>query len=339
MYPMILFVLFFNVWASHLEGVLQPHINPNTCVSYARSAHDCRFGDSLLAFAHGLWFAENHHLPLVYSPFPYAEDLVLYHHPDVLHLDPETFGTIITLNSPGMHNNLYRLCMTDSIPENSLIVVSYFPESLYETKAFPVPYIQINWDEPKFLNRMRELVQPIKSYPILDLPKDRATVALHIRTGYGFDHVPGYFVDGVGGSTRFPMKIPPMKYYINSLKLLVGIINGPVYVHIFTDDPHTAQIVKLFQDHFANSDVIFGTRIAQNNYHSNVLEDFFAMQQFDCLIRSDSNFSLMASRLFPFKIAIAPESSNTTGTEIDRVEVKIRLTETADKPVITHRSL
>lgn len=47
-------------------------------------------------------------------------------------------------------------------------------------------------------------------------------------------------------------------------------------------------------------------RKTENNHHSNILEDFFAMMQFDCLIRPESNFSIVASKIADFKVVINP---------------------------------
>lgn len=320
-------------------GSLTPEIPLGTHITYQGSGG--RFGDSLVAFSHALWFADNHHLPLVYNHFDYAQGLVLYYHPDIIHIDSSAFSNTITLNSSAAHIDFYQQCMNRSIPENSLLVVSYFPESMYETRYYPIPYMRIDWEKPEFLAKLQELIQPVNEYSSLTLPSNRTTVALHIRTGIECDHVQGYFVDGVGGSKIFPMKIPPMKYYLNSLKLLVGIVDAPLYVRIFTDDPNPKQILRLFQETFAGSDVVFETRESHNNSRSNVLEDFFAMKQFDCLVRSDSNFSLMADRLFPFKIVIAPETCDQKGNilTITKIEIKIRLSESADKTILSHLTL
>ena len=38
----------------------------------------------------------------------------------------------------------------------------------------------------------------------------------------------------------------------------------------------------------------------------NVVDDFFALTQFDCLIRADSNFSFVAAKLAHYEIVISP---------------------------------
>ena len=62
----------------------------------------------------------------------------------------------------------------------------------------------------------------------------------------------------------------------------------------------------------------------KNNHHSNVLEDFFEMARFDCLIRPDSNYSIMAEKIADYKIVISPLSYKKTGNNIVIDEVQIK---------------
>ena len=52
--------------------------------------------------------------------------------------------------------------------------------------------------------------------------------------------------------------------------------------------------------------MIFDCRTTVNNEFVNVLDDFFALLKFDCLIRADSNFSYIASKLGNYTLVISP---------------------------------
>ena len=60
---------------------------------------------------------------------------------------------------------------------------------------------------------------------------------------------------------------------------------------------------------------------------TNMLEDFFALTQFDCLVRPDSNFSIAAEKISDFKIIIYPLNPLTDGdkNDVDMVGIKWRL--------------
>ena len=80
-----------------------------------------------------------------------------------------------------------------------------------------------------------------------------------------------------------------------------------MYVHIFTDDKNPQELLKRCEETVNKANIAYGTRTTDNRYDLNVLDDFFAITQFDCLIRGDSNFSIMASKLACHKIVLAPK--------------------------------
>jgi hypothetical protein len=73
-------------------------------------------------------------------------------------------------------------------------------------------------------------------------------------------------------------------------------------------------------------DVIFDSR-KESSCKTNILEDFFALTQFDCLIRPDSHFSIAASKIADYKVIISPAHSIITKKRkviIDQVDFKVR---------------
>ncbi len=65
-------------------------------------------------------------------------------------------------------------------------------------------------------------------------------------------------------------------------------------------------------------DIQWGTREEGNRHDLNVMDDFFALLDFDCLIRPDSNFSICAEILGNHKVVVSPENV-TWETEIPKI--------------------
>ena len=204
--------------------------------------------------------------------------------------------------------------------EPLLITVPYYPEdpSEYINKySFP-PYTCVNWDDQGFIRELRTLLQPLESMPEVQLPKDRVTVAMHVRTGKGRDQkLWEYF------TYSHPMKGPPASYFNDALSILLKMYDVPLYVYIFTDDPDPLELQNLFSQTFANQDIVFDCRQTENRHDRNVLEDFFAMGKFDCLIRTYSNYSFMASKIFPFKVVISPVRFQREPIRVDRILLEV----------------
>ena len=99
-----------------------------------------------------------------------------------------------------------------------------------------------------------------------------------------------------------------------------------MYVYLFTDDLHPLEIKKKFENEIDAPNIVFDCRKKNNNPESNVLEDFFALGQFDCLIRPESNFSIAAEKIAEHKVVIYPAHSQKKGDKvwIDQIHVFIR---------------
>ncbi len=73
--------------------------------------------------------------------------------------------------------------------------------------------------------------------------------------------------------------------------------------------------------------IIWSCRTEGNSDDCNVVEDFYGMFQFDCLIRPESNYSMCASLLGYHKIIIFPKHArwiNESVLLIDKVDVSYR---------------
>ncbi|OGN65177.1 MAG: hypothetical protein A3E80_01305 [Chlamydiae bacterium RIFCSPHIGHO2_12_FULL_49_9] len=272
---------------------LEAELGEGSAVSYTLSGG--RFGDNLLAYAHGKWISYILDVPLIYTPFPYSHLLALDRT-----LPPQaSIERVLTLQSEGDFLNLWNI---DSERGPIRIDIPFYPETSQDfdtPNCFPV-WTQVNWDDPKFSAQLQREIAPLIPIPKFDLPADCMTVAVHVRTGEGEESSWARF------TALWPMKGPPPAYYINALHLLAKNIPKPLYVYLFTDYSNPAAILALFAASCKGLDIEFDCRKLGNTPNRNVLEDFFSMAQFDCLIRSDSSYSLMASKLFPYQIVASP---------------------------------
>jgi hypothetical protein len=302
---------------------LPAKLNPSSGVTYTLSGG--RFGDNILSVAHALWLAHSLDLPLVYTPFPYSDKLKL----STL-AKTQNFSKACVLNSAESYTKLWKSCFSKNLEDPLLITLAYSPEFTYEyDPAFPV-YTQINWDEPTFIEKLRTHLSPLHSIPEPVLPMDRTSVALHIRTGAGFD-IPKF-------QALWPLKGPPFSYYVDSLKTIWEMLKSPLYVYIFTDHQNPTELQKKLATAFAGCDIVFACRKEENRQDLNVLEDFFAMGKFSCLIRTDSHYSLMAEKLFPYQIVISPLHANKLSKKefvIDKLLIQVKSANKVSQPIRT----
>jgi hypothetical protein len=115
-----------------------------------------------------------------------------------------------------------------------------------------------------------------------------------------------------------------------------------IYIHIFTDDEPPEKIVDYLKKQVQNHPVTYGYRKEKNKHNRHVLEDFFAMMQFDVLIRPISNFSKMAEYLGNHSLVITPVSFkkiNKDTWHIDSVRVlKKKRGLTVSSEIVSYRA-
>lgn len=266
-------------------------------VSYKNTQGKGRFGDQLLLFSHAAWFSHLLKCPLVYDPFKYSDQLCMHDDPDLLKRKPH-HSHLMTLCTPNDLLRFYNALSNPTLLENTLIEIPFYPESpyLFEGHNPKKPqFTEVNWKDPKFLAKLRRWISPKKPLPKLKIPSNKVTVALHYRTGEGYDKK--------GWEVRFPLKAPPDDFYIDCLKYLSKIETKPLYVHIFTDSQNPSAVQAKFQALFPK--IQFDSHTPKPG-EDTVLQDFFGMEGFECLIRPDSHFSMMASYLFPYRMIFSP---------------------------------
>jgi hypothetical protein len=273
-----------------------------------------RFGDNLIAYMHTKWVSYRYNIPLAYCNFPYANQLMLEMYEKKI---GDSYEQQKILNQ---RDDLDSFMVSEG---STLYVIPYFPESEYELAIDTFyPYFKVDWDDPEFKVLLKKMIAPKQELPKFDLPKERISVALHIRRGGGHD---GGFDSPVTTNPSYPLKFPSQQFYLSAVRrLYFAFGEKPLYIRIFTDDIFPHLLKREFEDYFKNFDILWSCRENNNRHDANVLEDFFALTQFDCSIHGESNFPLSAGKIADYQIEIMPKTFHWDGGEpiVDSVVVK-----------------
>lgn len=271
-----------------------------------------RFGDKLLCYLHAKWISYRYAIPLLYKPFPYSDQLVL--HQCERHFKDSDFHRFEKTIHPSFG---MEISFQNDI--SNLYVIPYFPEAMWEhTPQNAYYYFPVDWNDQGFKSEIKKLISPLHVQPELRLPTGKITVAVHIRLGGGFDPADGW--------THMPLKLPPIDFYKKQIRHMYELLgHKPLYVHIFTDDRNPIKLMQECQEFTKDLDIQYGCRMEGNAHNSNVIKDFFDMTKFDCLIRAESNFSIVLAKLSDFMIEISPTHFTWTAPgigNVDQIDVK-----------------
>jgi hypothetical protein len=280
-----------------------------------------RLGDNLMCYLHAKWVSYKNGIPILYKPFPYS-DLFTFDEVETRYsLDKKTDKIVLRAGISSIEKQ------KKLIKRNAIFIIPYFPESFGEREIYRMrnnivfPYFQVDWKEEKFRAILKEMLKPKKPVELLECPRDKLTVAIHCRMGGGFDR------EGLGEDPLFAGKLPPVKFYLDALNLFCKLCpTEDIYFHVFTDDAHPERLAFLIEDHvksLRSAPFSVGYRTKGNSHRQNILEDMFSMMQFDCLIRPESNFSIIPSLLKEYKILIHPDIWYTKG---DLKYMKLKVT-------------
>ena len=265
----------------------KPLTPSNVTVTYEMS--EGRFGDQLMGYLHAKWISYHHGFKLLYKPFLYSDSFALHESEELWSEEKEssfdevvTYSQEVVLSEPEKGSRLYVIPFFSDLPED----LQYHPYWAH----FP-----IGWEDFGFRSLLRTQFSPRKSYLEVNLPKDHITVALHVRRGGNFDAPISYLL--------WPLRFAPDSYYIESLRKLTTFFpNRPLYAFIFTDDPAPHQLAAKYQTELQGLPITIGYR-----HGSHVMDDFFSMMHFDCLIRTASNFSLVPSLIAGYQVVMTPK--------------------------------
>jgi hypothetical protein len=168
-------------------------------------------------------------------------------------------------------------------------------------------------------------------------PKDRVSVAVHLRKGTGYDRplrsVQIYNLQypedqkkkpgSVFFDEKFPMKFPPDQYFIDQIKSLYKLLKKtPLYVFVFTDDPNPHPLVERIQKEvgFSENEIVFDYRSGKTGHTEYVIDDLQSMKNFDILIRPESSTftHIVDYILADFKIVIHPTGFHWAHDNLNR---------------------
>jgi len=274
-----------------------------------------RFGDNLLSYCHAKWISYKYNIPLLYKPFDYSDQLMLHQleFPYSEELE-EQFGTVVT----------YSIDSTIDGESGSLYGIPFFPESNFNRNDDVFPFLfSVDWEDPGFKALLKTMICPINPLHMPKLLNGVLSVAVHVRKGTGWD-IPNYRITPAQLTASHPLRFAPDSFYIEQLKKIAQIFpDGIIYVYLFTDHDDPASLALKYTRAVNCGRMIINYRTEKNNEFINVLDDFFALTRFDCLIRPDSNFSFIASKLGDYKVQISPWHGTIKGndTVIDEINL------------------
>lgn len=262
-----------------------------------------RFGDNLLSYSRAKWLSYKFNIPVLYLPFKYSDQLIL-HEQEALYTDEyaQLFSTI-------MHLPIGSKCQL--LPNNNTLYISH-----WKTK------ITIDWYDNVFVEELKKNIAPREKIEKIIIPQDCISIAVHVRNGGGF------IIDNEQERERCPLRFVPDEFFIAQIARLADMFQDHnLYVHIFTDHQEPAVLKRKFKESLDNPRITFGYRKQDNAHNNNVLEDFFSMMDFHCLIRPGSHFSRFVQRLGNNKVVIYPESIKRTAdgrAVINMINIKTR---------------
>ena len=300
------------------ERVLEEQeLYPGSAVTYVLRKTS-RFGDYIALYSAAKFLSEKYGIQLLYKRFPFSHLLAMDLHEKKYDKGLlNQFKKILPIRSE-------KEFIKQADPKQPLLYnICRVGFSFEEICA----YAETN---AAFYDTLRKMIAPIKPLDEFWLPQDRITVAVHVRKGGGYDrplssiqqfdgHLNSVeYTQTVVGcklyytyiDQKFPLKFPPDQYYIDQIKKLSTMLNdAPLYVYLFTDDSNPIAILEEYEWIIGKSNILFNCRREENRHDLNVIEDFFAMTKFDCLIRPQSNFSKGVQLIGKHKIVIHPKKA------------------------------
>lgn len=262
-----------------------------------------RFGDNLLSYAKAKWLSYKFNIPVLCLPFKYADQLML--------AQQETFYTVELAQQFSRIMRLPNAINYTLHPHSNTLYISHWNA-----------HIPIDWFDTIFLEEIKKNISPL--YPIkkIVIPDNCISIAVHVRNGGGFA------ADTQQEKKRCPLRFVPDEFFIEQIQRIADMFpTEKIYVYIFTDHPEPIQLKQKFGNSLKNPRLILDCREKNNSHHSNVLEDFFSMMDFDCLIRPGSHYSRFVQRLGNNKMVIYPESIKKISPDkyvINVINIKVR---------------
>lgn len=274
-------------------------IHFNNCFVTYKLSND-RLGDKITIYSIAKLISYMYRIPLLYKPFPYSSLLMLDKLERRYSLSLEKHKKKIVVNK-----------LSD-------IKKKDYANTLFESHMWTdtgINMYQYAVTHPDFGNILKKMLSPRHAVTPYQLPKEKITIAVHIRIGSMGDPKNNFteFFDETAHSSIINKqniwhpRFLPLQYYvnqINNLSVLLG--NRPLFVKIFTDSNDPRVILKSIKSHIKLSNIQFETHYPEIIHNNRIIDDLYWMAQFDCLICSSSGFATAVKYLGNHKIIISP---------------------------------
>lgn len=299
-----------------------------------------QLGDHLLVYSIAKWVSWKYKIPLLYQPFPFSNSFIFhdkeyfdkfllekYKNIRLGHFSHNSFNKeglyATSINrSHDIHwndyNNLideftikqYSISVNPKITNENVIDNAFVSPKVTDEKILYEGRLKRGYFDylfiasrknPNFLTELRKLISSKQKIIYLDLPKNKISVAIHIRMNGKFENIPQF-------SNCIALKFPPLDFYTDQLKRLSTLLdNIPLFIYIFTNHSDPLSLVQEMKNNLTQfNNITFACR-DKNNQKDTLIEDLFLMSKFDCLIRSGSSFSMAAQLIGNHKIVIYPK--------------------------------
>ena len=302
------YIIFFNFII--IGFFVSVHAYNSSAITYVLNGG--RFGDNVAgSFTKALYLSWKYKILFIYQPFTHSDELYMHELYGQQVFDSDNFAQIVNVDDEEQLKN--------GIQENTLYICHFYTkiENIFN-KAFI---------EPEFGKLLKQAITPRFYCEPLDIPPGHISVAVHVRKGSGPDKPLGsvqlYDSSVVFAADQEPIKLekplntyadyvwptkfPPDQYYIDQIIKISEFFNDvPLYVHIFTDAKDSEALAHLYKVQVKKDNIIFGFRIGYNQYSSYVVQDYYHMAQFDCLIRSSSLYAKAVQLLGKHRMVIYP---------------------------------
>ncbi len=250
-----------------------------SAVTYALNGG--RFGDNLSSYCRAFWISYWYNIPLLYKSFKHFDQLSLSNHGVSMN---KTVASQFKRKLIIPKHNRYDIVRTSGL----LYIVEWKSK------------VPIGWHDRDFMVLLKKCVTLSSLSSKIEVPQNHISVAVHVRTGG--DYEPDRRI-----RSRQPKRFAPHQFYVDQIKRIRSMFEGKdLYVHIFTDDSNPDALMEKFKKSIEDEHIKYGCRQRGNNCHAHVLEDFFAMTKFDCLIRPESLYSIYAERFGNHEVVIYP---------------------------------
>ena len=277
-----------------------------------------RFGDQILSYAQTRYVSFITSVPFLYRSFPHGNSHLLDFSYDARSYDEcrSQFNRTLYIKTGGEFLDFFRQIEDPNTPP-TLYILNYFTSDIseweYDVNRM-VLLFNIPWRDGDFHEHLLKAIKPKISIP--DLTKENVlNVAVHVR-----------IVDYQHDGHDFALKTPKIDYYKNQIRRVYGLNKGRLtHVFLFSNTEKPLALLQDFQRSFGGENIEFNIQMLSRPalYEDSTVRDFFAMQSFDVLIATMSNFSLMASRLGNVGMVITPVHSvgKFPNDYIDRIQL------------------